>query len=141
MSHDVVDALVSPISHLAVLSKMEVNRLLDDSRGSAYRLYRNCSLAVLNSGDLSDDTHEVLTRFAKFKVSVVSQERGIKLKLKNAPASAFVDGKMNIPNLPGLGVDLNEDAIAEHPYQKRDLRHFNGELTNIRPDNAESYFK
>ena len=54
---------------------------------------------------------------------------------------SFVDGKMNIPDLPGLGVDLNEDAIAEHPYEKRDLRHYNGELTNIRPDDAESYFK
>ena len=120
MSHDVVDALVSPISHLAVLSKMEVNRLLDDSRGSAYRLYRNCSLAVLNSGDQSDDTHEVLTRFAKFKVSVVSQERGIKLKLKNAPASAFVDGKM----IQGINEQLFSvlrdvvyinDAILDNP--------------------------
>ena len=54
---------------------------------------------------------------------------------------SFVDGEMNIPDLPGLGVDLNEDAIAEHPYEKRDLRHYNGELTNIRPDDAESYFK
>jgi galactonate dehydratase len=54
---------------------------------------------------------------------------------------SFVDGKMTIPDLPGLGIDLNEDAIAEHPYEKRDLRHYSGELTNIRPDNAESYFK
>ena len=54
---------------------------------------------------------------------------------------SFVDGEMSIPDLPGLGVELNEDAIAEHPYQKRDLRHYNGELTNIRPDDAESYFK
>jgi galactonate dehydratase len=53
----------------------------------------------------------------------------------------FIDGKMTIPDLSGLGVDLNEDAIAEHPYQKRDLRHYSGELTNIRPDDAESYFK
>lgn len=53
----------------------------------------------------------------------------------------FVDGKMTIPNLPGLGIDLNEDAIAEHPYEPRNLRHYNGELTNIRPSNAESYFK
>jgi galactonate dehydratase len=54
---------------------------------------------------------------------------------------SFVDGMMTIPNLPGLGIDLNEDAIAEHPYEKRDLRHYSGELTNIRPANAESYFK
>ena len=120
MSHDVVDARVSPIKHLGVLSRMEVNRLLDDSRGSAYRLYRNCSLAVLNSGDQSDDTHEVLTRFEKFNVKVVSQERGIKLELKNAPASAFVDGKM----IQGINEQLFSvlrdvvyinDAILDNP--------------------------
>ena len=53
---------------------------------------------------------------------------------------SFVDGQMVIPDLPGLGVDLNEDAIAEHPYEPRNLRHFNGELTNIRPPEATPYF-
>jgi len=54
---------------------------------------------------------------------------------------SFVDGQMTIPDLPGLGVDLNEDAIAEHPYEPRELRHYNGELTNIRPPEADTYFK
>jgi galactonate dehydratase len=52
----------------------------------------------------------------------------------------FIDGKMTIHGLPGLGVDLNEDAIAEHPYQRRTLRHYTGELTDIRPVEADSYF-
>jgi galactonate dehydratase len=54
---------------------------------------------------------------------------------------SFIDGQMTIPDLPGLGIDLNEEAIAEHPYEPRNLRHYNGELTDIRPDNAQSYFK
>jgi galactonate dehydratase len=54
---------------------------------------------------------------------------------------SFIDGQMTIPALPGLGIDLNEEAIAEHPYEPRNLRHYNGELTDIRPDNAQSYFK
>ncbi len=54
---------------------------------------------------------------------------------------SFVNGLMTIPELPGLGIDLNEDAIAEHPYEKRDLRHYRGDLTDIRPENAQSYFK
>ena len=54
---------------------------------------------------------------------------------------SFVDGKMVIPDLPGLGIDLNEDAIAEHPYEPRSLRHYNGELTDIRPPDADSFFK
>ena len=94
MSSVVIDAKVSPSRHLDVLSKMEVNRLLDHSQGSVYRLYRNCSLAVLNYGDYSDDAEELIARFKNFDVKVISQERGIKLELKNAPASAFVDGKM-----------------------------------------------
>lgn len=94
MSHNVIDAKVSPSRHLGVLSKMEVSRLLDHSRGSVYRLYRNCSLAVLNYGDYSDDAKALMSRFEDFDIQVISQERGIKLKLKNAPASAFVDGKM-----------------------------------------------
>ena len=94
MSPVVIDAKVSPSRHLDVLSKMEVNRLLDHSKGSVYRLYRNCSLAVLNYGDYSDNAKELIDRFENFDVKVISQERGIKLELTNAPASAFVDGKM-----------------------------------------------
>lgn len=94
MSQDVIDAKVSPIRHLGVLSKMEVNRLLDRSKGDVYRLYRNCSLAVLNYGDFSDDAEALMQRFADFDINVISQERGIKLELSHAPANAFVDGVM-----------------------------------------------
>lgn len=94
MSSDVIDAKVSPVRHLDVLSKMEINRLLDHSQGSVYRLYRNCSLAVLNYGDFSDNAKELMDRFEDFDIKVISQERGIKLELNNAPATAFVDGKM-----------------------------------------------
>ncbi|RVU84368.1 LOG family protein [Leucothrix sargassi] len=94
MSKSTIDAQVSPIRHLDVLSKMEVNRLLDHSRGSVFRLYRQCSLAVLNYGDTSDNAHEVMTRYKDFNIEVTSKERGIKLNLTNAPSSAFVDGKM-----------------------------------------------
>jgi galactonate dehydratase len=52
----------------------------------------------------------------------------------------FAQGRMSIPDGPGLGIELNEEAIALHPYQARDLRHYNGTLTDIRPNNAKSYF-
>jgi galactonate dehydratase len=44
-----------------------------------------------------------------------------------------VNGEMLIPDKPGLGLDLNEDAIANHPYIAKDLRHYRGDLTDIRP--------
>ena len=52
----------------------------------------------------------------------------------------FENGMMRIPDAPGLGIDLNEEAIAAHPYQPRDLRHYVGRLTEIRPPDAVGYF-
>ncbi|MGI5817106.1 MAG: galactonate dehydratase [Armatimonadota bacterium] len=50
------------------------------------------------------------------------------------------DGRMRIPDTPGLGIDLNEAAIAEHPYEPRDLRHYTGALTDIRPGDAQQFY-
>ncbi len=94
MKYDVIDAIISPKTHLNVLSRVEVNKLLDTSQGGLYKLFRNCSLAVLNSGSNLDDGKELLERYASFEIRLLQEERGIKLELKNAPALAFVDGKM-----------------------------------------------
>ncbi|VAW97787.1 LOG family protein YgdH [hydrothermal vent metagenome] len=94
MNFDVVDAVISPSGHMEILSQSEVSRLLDSSQGGLYNLFRNCSLAVLNSGSNLDDGKELLERYSSFEIKVVQQERGIKLDLKGAPASAFVNGKM-----------------------------------------------
>ena len=94
MEHDVIDTLISPDGQLEVLSKAEVNKLLDTSQGGLYNVFRNCALAVLNCGSTIDDGKELLERFESFSISIVQRERGIKLDIKGAPASAFVDGKM-----------------------------------------------
>jgi galactonate dehydratase len=47
---------------------------------------------------------------------------------------------MLIPDKPGLGIELNEEAILKYPYQPQTLRHYRGDLTDIRPENATSYF-
>ncbi len=94
MHYDVIDARISPSGHLEVLSKVEVNKLLDKSQGGLYKLFRNCALAVLNSGNYLDDGKELLERYRSFDIRIVQEERGIKLEVKGAPAQAFVDGKM-----------------------------------------------
>ncbi|MBL6986965.1 MAG: LOG family protein [Methylobacter sp.] len=94
MKHQVVDARITPEGRLDVLSKAEVTKLLDTSQGGLYRLFRNCSLAVLNCGSTMDDGKELLERYSDFEISVVQEQRGIKLDVKSAPAHAFVDGKM-----------------------------------------------
>ena len=50
------------------------------------------------------------------------------------------DGCMLISERPGLGIELRLDEIAKHPYQPRDLRHYRGDLTDIRPADAPGYF-
>ena len=94
MKYDVVDAVISPEGRLDVLSKIEVGKLLDTSQGGLYDTFRNCSLAVLNCGNYLDDGKELLERYPTFDIRILQVERGIKLEVKNAPASAFVDGKM-----------------------------------------------
>ena len=102
MKHPVVDARVIPEGRLDVLSRLEVSKLLDTSRGGLHELFRNCSLAVLNSGNEMDDGKELLERYRSFEIRVVSEERGIQLEVKGAPASAFVDGQM----IKGIGEHL-----------------------------------
>jgi galactonate dehydratase len=52
----------------------------------------------------------------------------------------FEAGKMSIPDKPGLGIDINEAAILKYPYQRTELRHYKGTLTDIRPSDSKSYF-
>jgi predicted Rossmann-fold nucleotide-binding protein len=94
MKYDVVDARITPEGHLDILSQLEVAKLRDTSQGGLYRIFRNCSLAVLNCGGHLDDGRELLERYQDFDIWVVQQERGIKLEVKNAPSTAFVDGRM-----------------------------------------------
>lgn len=94
MKYPVIDTQISPEGRLEVLSKLEVNKLRDNSQGGLYSLFRNCSLAVLNCGNSLDDGKELLERYSSFEISIIQRERGIKLDIKGAPASAFVDNKM-----------------------------------------------
>jgi len=89
-----MDAVVSPVGHLKLLSKREMAKLLDVSQSGLYNLFRSCALAVLNSGNYLDDGKELLERYKDFSIKVLQEERGIKLEVRGAPASAFVDGKM-----------------------------------------------
>ena len=89
-----IDTEVWPEGSLEVLSQTEVEQLLNEGEGSLHALIRRCILAVLNSGVDIDDARVVLDQYREFKVSLVQQDRGLKVVLRNAPASAFVDGQM-----------------------------------------------
>lgn len=89
-----VNAQVSPEGRLELLSQDEMARLRDASHSEAYELLWRCCYAVLNSGVESDDSKALMARARGFDVRVLQRERGIKLELTNAPAHAFVDGKI-----------------------------------------------
>ncbi len=89
-----INTSIRPSDYLDVLSKSEVTRLLDSSQGGLYELFRNCSLAVLNCGNEMDDGKKLLELYKSFTIEVIQTERGIKLNITNAPAAAFVDGKI-----------------------------------------------
>ena len=94
MEYATIDSVISPEGRMEVLSKAEVGKLLDSSHGGLYTVFRNCALAVLNTGSGLDDGKELLERYKNFEVNIIQRERGIKLEVKNAPAKAFVDGVM-----------------------------------------------
>ncbi len=92
--YEVIDAVISPRGQLEMLSQFEVVHILSTSEGGLAAIFRNCSLAVLNSGSALDDGQELMARYPDFSVQVIQRQRGIKLALKNAPAIAFVDGEL-----------------------------------------------
>lgn len=118
MKFEVIDAVVSPKGQLEMLSQFEVKRILDTSKGALAQIFRNCSLAVLNCGSPLDDGVELLERYPDFEIEVIQRQRGIILSLKNAPAIAFVDGKLM-------------NGITEHLFAVlRDVLYVNNKIVN-----------
>ncbi len=85
---------ISPLGSMDLLSQLEVDILKHSARSDLYQLFRNCSLAVLNSGRLADNSQELLSLFEDFEINVLRRERGVKLELVNPPKEAFVDGRL-----------------------------------------------
>ena len=89
-----VDARVAPKGSLEYLSQQEIAKLLDSGQGGLYPLFRKCALAVLSSGSATDDARAIFEKYRDFDLRIIRRAWGIKLEIKNAPASAFVDGEM-----------------------------------------------
>ncbi len=89
-----VSVSIYPKGGLDVLSREEVARLKDASAGGMHELLRRCALAVLTSGSASDDPRAARELYPDFDIEVLQQDRGIRIDLHNAPAMAFVDGRI-----------------------------------------------
>jgi len=109
-----VDSDVWPEGALEVLSQHEVDLLKGSETGGLYPLLRRCLLAVLNSGNEIDDAKALLQTYRDFSVSFIQQDRGLKVSLKNAPAGAFVDGKMIRGTRELLSAVLRDIVFTRH---------------------------
>ncbi|WP_127956510.1 nucleotide 5'-monophosphate nucleosidase PpnN [Serratia microhaemolytica] len=85
---------ISPLGSMDLLSQLEVDMLKRTASSDLYRLFRNCSLAVLNAGCQTDNSKQLLSRNQSFDIHVLRRERGVKLELINPPEEAFVDGRI-----------------------------------------------
>lgn len=92
---DKIDTQVEPRGTLELLSQRDVETLTSSAQQrKLFDLFRRCALAVLNTGSTSDDAVAIFDAYDDFSIEVASRTRGLKLIIKNAPASAFVEGRM-----------------------------------------------
>jgi len=91
-----IDVQVGPQGTLELLSQLEVRSLTSTAAADLdlLDLFRRCALAVLNTGSESDDSAAIFDAYSDFSIEVARRTRGVKLKIRNTPASAFVDGRM-----------------------------------------------
>ncbi|TEW55538.1 LOG family protein [Psychromonas sp. RZ22] len=117
---------ISPVGSMALLSQLEVNQLKYSASCEVAQLFRNCSLAVLNSGSHTDSSKQLLEKYKDFEINVLHQERGVILELLNPPEDAYIDGEL----IKGM---------QEHLFSVlRDLLYVNTQLQPLNPENFDS---
>lgn len=72
--------------------------------------------------------HEIMLTDGSFRKAITNEE------------VVFEDGYILIPNKPGLGIDVNVEEVLKRPYTPRNLRHYIGTVTDIRPKNDTFYY-
>ncbi len=72
--------------------------------------------------------HEIMLTDGSFRKSITNEE------------VHFEDGYIMIPDKPGLGIDVNIEEVLKRPYTPRNLRHYTGAVTDIRPKNDTVYY-
>lgn len=85
---------IYPLEDPWISSHTESAILKKTAKGDLYPLFRNCTLAVLNTGSKTDDPHAIFNKYLDYDIELIRTERGIKLRLFNPPQDVFVDGKL-----------------------------------------------
>ena len=72
--------------------------------------------------------HEIMLTDGKFRKNITNER------------VVFEDGCILVPDAVGLGIEVNEDILKEYPYKPRNLRHYTGNVTSIRPKGDTAYY-
>ncbi len=94
MNREFINTVITPDPEQNILSQDEVRRTRDSSKSGIKEIFVKCSLAVLNSLELTDDIRIIQQQLKQFDINVLQRDRGIKLEITNAPSQAFIDGEM-----------------------------------------------
>lgn len=135
MTSKIESVTVSPEASLELLSPSEVDQLVRQTDPTLFRIFRRCALAVLNTGSVNDNTAEILEEYKDFDIRFIRQARGIKLQLRHAPASAFVDGRM----IRGIREQLFS-VLRDVIYVTNEIRNSNRFRLNTRTGITDAVF-
>jgi len=106
-------ASIRPRRSLELLSHNEIDGLIN-SNDEVFQLFRNVAVALLNTDAKHDEPSRLMTDYADFDIQVMPESRGLKLEVFNAPASAFVDGKMILGIQQHLFAALRDIVYTDH---------------------------
>lgn len=109
---------------MELLSQREIDTLTQSAdHARLFELFQRCALAVLNTGSESDDAAAIFEAYSDFSISIGKRTRGLKLIIRNAPASAIVDGRMIegvrqhlfavLRDIVFIGTDVSNSALFD----------------------------
>ena len=87
-------ARVAPRKSWESLSRLEIEALLCLQKKEVFGVFKRSAFAVLISEIEETDLEELEERYHQFDIRIKLRSNSIELELKNAPSTAFVDGKM-----------------------------------------------
>ena len=117
---------------------MRENCTYGSMRGRAYPTTRGAPLYSTPHGNTSGPiSNAAILQLAATTPNFLIHEMmlidGSFRKLVTNENVKFEDGYLVISDKPGLGIDVNVEEIKKRPYTPRNLRHYTGTLTDIRP--------
>jgi predicted Rossmann-fold nucleotide-binding protein len=105
-----------PAGSLQVLSYKEAKQLCDQTQEGLNDLFRQCALAVLNTGMVDDNGLALIEAHPDFQIRVQVKGRGLQIEIENAPENAFLEDDMIV----GLQEHLTA-VIRDLIYAKNEI--------------------